>query len=243
MEKVTEDFICGGTEKRSTNFIKDKGKPFSIVKALIDKKFLFNGCEVEQYEWGSIKMSMEGYISQLYEIPLSRERRKQQTRKATDLEPTQFRSLAGTLLWLGKGVLSPAAYASSTMQQKLSNLKVTYLEEANEMVRYIKKFKPYILYNRPANVTRAIVPTFSDASFNINSRKSYLQTGLVLGIRTFTDDETEYFHTLDWVSTKQGRICHTSYGAEIMACAEGYERGYYLKMGIRALLPVSKIRN
>ena len=241
--KVTDDFIYAGTVERTTKFIEDMGKRFSIGKAMIDEKFFFNGCEIEQDDWGSIKMSMEGYLSQLHEIPISRKRKKQQNEKATDLETTQFRSLAGTLLLSGEGVLPPAAYASSTMQQKLSSLKVGHLVEANDIVRDMKKLKPYILYKRPTNVTRAIVSTFSDASFNISSLKSYGQTGLVFGIRTLTKDGSEHFHTLNWVSTKQRRICHSSYGAEILACADGDDRVYYLKMGLRALFPVAKMSN
>ena len=186
---------------------------------------------------------MHGYMKHLQEIPISPERRKQRGDNATEHEISQFRSLAGALLWLGKGVLPPAAYASSNMQQIFSLLKVGHIVEANETVRDIRKLDPTIVYHSPGNVANAILSTFSDASFNITARKSYGQTGLVSGVRTTMQDGSELFHILDWVSTKQRRISHSSYGAEILACAEGDDRGFYLKMGINSLFPKVKMRN
>lgn len=241
--KVTDDFICGGAVKTTTAFIQELQKRFEVGKIIIDGKFLFNGCEIEQDTEGSILMSMRSYMSQLTEISLTRERRKQPKEPASAVEITAFRSLAGTLLWLGKGVLPPAAYASSTMQQRLSMLKVGHLLEANEIVREIKKLKPVLLFRRTGTVIGAVITTFSDASFNITSRKSYGQTGLVSGVRTTMDNGSEMFHMLDWVSTKQRRISHSSYGAEILACAEGDDRGFYLKEGMRSLFPKTMMRN
>lgn len=241
--KVTDDFICGGDIEITTAFIEQLKNRFEVGKIVIDGKFLFNGCEIEQDASGSIQMSMRSYMTQLAEINLTRERRKQLDAPASENEITAFRSLAGTLLWLGKGVLPPAAYASSTMQQKISMLKVGHLLEANEIVRDIKKLQPTLLFRRTGNVTKAMITTFSDASFNITSRKSYGQTGLVLGVRTTMDDGYEMFHMLDWVSTKQRRISHSSYGAEILACAEGDDRGYYLREGMRSLFPKTSMRN
>lgn len=56
-------------------------------------------------------------------------------------------------------------------------------------------------------------------------------------------DGSEQFYVIDWVSTKQKRISHSSYGAEILACAEADDRGYYLKMGLRSLFPKANMRN
>ena len=241
--KVTDDFICGGAVQEITSFMEELKKRFEVGKVVIDSKFHFNGCEIEQNAEGSVRMSMDSYMNELKELPLATERRKQLGEKATASEITHFRSLAGTMLWLAKGVLPPAAYASSAMQQRLSLLKVGHLLEANEMVREIKKLEPVILFRRTEGVIQAILTMFSDASFNISSRKSYGQTGVISGIRTMMKDGKEQFYVIDWVSTKQKRISHSSYGAEILACAEADERGYYLKMGMRSLFPKTGMRN
>ena len=107
--KVADDFICGGSIEESTAFICEMKKRFEVGKVIVNEKFLFNGCEIEQDEQGLITMSMNRYMEQVKEIPVSRERKHQPDEAATPREIKQFRSLAGTLLWLGKGVLPPAA--------------------------------------------------------------------------------------------------------------------------------------
>ena len=241
--KVTDDFICGGAIAVIQSFLEDLKKRFEVGKVIIDSKFHFNGCEIEQDASGSITMMMNGYMKELREISLSKERRKQLNENATESETTLFRSLAGTMLWLGKGVLPPAAYASSAMQQRLSNLKVGHVIEANDMVRDIKKLDPTLFFRQADQVKQAWVTTFSDASFNISSRKSYGQTGVICGIRTTMNEGSEQYYVIDWVSTKQKRISHSSYGAEILACAEADDRGYYIKTGMRSLFPKTGIRS
>lgn len=56
-------------------------------------------------------------------------------------------------------------------------------------------------------------------------------------------DGKEQFYVIVWVSTKQKRITHSSYGAEILACAEADDRGYYLKAGMQSLFPNTAMRN
>lgn len=138
-------------------------------------------------------MSMNSYMKQFSEIPLSRYRRKQPKDKANEREMTEFRSLAGTLPWLGKGVLPLPAYNSSVLQQKLAFLKAGHLVEANAIVRDIKKLQHAIVFHQPTSVVNAILNTFSDASFNISSRKSYGQTGLISGLRIMWNDGTKLF--------------------------------------------------
>ena len=122
--KITDDFICGGALHLITRFVGELEKRFEVGKIVIDAKFSFNGCEIEQDKPGSVRMSINRHMSEVQVIPVSKERKRQVEDAATECEITQFRSLAGTLLWLGKGVLPAAAYASSTMQQKLAFLKV-----------------------------------------------------------------------------------------------------------------------
>lgn len=105
-------------------------------------------------------MSMDSYMEELKDLPMTRERRKQLCEKASESKITQFRSLAGTLLWLGKDVLPPAAYASSAMQQRLSLLKVAHLVEANEMFREIKNLEPVIIFRRNEGIVQVLLTTF-----------------------------------------------------------------------------------
>ena len=127
------------------------------------------------------------------------------------------------------------------MQQRLSLVKIGYLLGANHMVREIKKLEPVILFQKTEGVSQTILTSFSDASFNINSQKG--QAGLTPDIRTKMKDGIDQFYVIKGASTKRKRISHSSYGAEILACAEANDRGYYLKMGMHSLFSKTGIRN
>jgi len=81
----------------------------------------------------------------------------------------------------------------------------------------------------------AYLCAFSDASFNISAAQTYGQTGFVGGL-AIPGADTTTFHALDWSSTKQRRVTYSSFGAEILACAESDDRCYRLRQALRDLL-------
>lgn len=115
--------------------------------------------------------------------------------------------------------------------------------EANDIIRDIRKLSPTIFFPPCAHVVNAVATTFSDASFNISSRKSYGQTGVVSGVRAELSNEINRFYALEWISVKQRRIFHSSYGAEILACADGDDKSYFLRMAMRSLFTSINMRN
>jgi len=50
-----------------------------------------------------------------------------------------------------------------------------------------------------------------------------------------TENQERVFHAIDWASTKQRRVSHSSYGAEILACSDADDRGFYLKQSINCI--------
>lgn len=81
-----------------------------------------------------------------------------------------------------------------------------------------------------------LVATFSDASFIISSSQCYGPTGIITGILIYSGDgEPNIFHAVDWSSAKKRRISYSSYGAEILSCADADDRGFCLKSGLNAL--------
>lgn len=129
------------------------------------------------------------------------------------------------------------------MQKKLVFLKVGHLTQAIEAVWDNTKLTPWILFPRTTRAVQAMLSTLSEASLTISSRKCYGQISLVIGIRTKMEDGSEHFHLLDYVSVKERRIFHWKYSAEISALAEGDDRGFYLRPGMRLLFPKTERRN
>lgn len=235
--KVTDDFLIGGLTPDIIQFINKMKEKFEVGKAVIDESFFFDGCEITQDAAGSIRMTMERYLERLKPIPLPKPRRRQSQEPATETEKKQYRSLAGTLLYLGNGVLPQASFVTSVLQQQISALQVRHLVDANEMVAEIFQLEPVLTFLKPQHVKEAIISSFSDASHPRD--RDYGQSGILCGLRIKEEgsDSQDIFHMVDWTSHKQKRVSYSSYGAEILACATADDRGYYLK---EALTPYSQ---
>ena len=233
--KVTDDFLIGGLVPAIKSFIYRMKLRFQIGKEVVDQKFLFDGCEIEQYKDESIKMSMHRYIDRINLISISRQRRKQMNEPVTEEEKKQYRSLAGTLLYLGNGVLRQAAFVTSMFQQKISALSVRHLVDANNMLTELLNLDPWLKCLKPQKVDSVVISSFSDASHPKD--RDFGQTGIICGLRIQAKGKQDIFHMLDWSSHKQKRVSYSSYGAEILACARAEDRGFYLKEAINSLFP------
>lgn len=83
-------------------------------------------------------MAMEDRMQRIQEILIPEDRRKILLSPADSLETTQYRALANTLLYDGKGILLQACLVASKMEQRLGCLKFEHLLESNVMVRELK---------------------------------------------------------------------------------------------------------
>lgn len=43
---------------------------------------------------------------------------------------------------------------------------------------------------------------------------------------------------IDWASIRQKRVSYSSYGAEILACTEAYDRGFNIKCALKSISPL-----
>ena len=244
--KVTDDFLLGGSTENMRQFTAMLAKRFEVGKVIIDDKIHFDGSEIEQAKEGDITMSMKRYVERLKPIDMSRSRRKMREDTATENEIQQYRSLAATMMYLGNAVLPQASYATSLLQQKLPKIRVEDLITANEVLKDILSLKPQIIFRSPpssTSITEVIVSSFSDAAFNHSDMSGYGQTGLLTGLRIKQRDGVDLYHAIDWSSSKQKRVSYSPYGAEVLACAEADDRGYYIKIGLMSLFPNTKVRN
>lgn len=242
--KVTDDLLMAGSIANMKAFTDKLQRRFNISKIRNNEPINFNGCAISQSNTGDILLSMQSFAKGINRIPLSRSRRKQQNELATPRETTLYKGLAGGLVWLGSGAIPQASFVASNMQQKLGCLKVCHLHEANNMLREILSLTPSILFRSPlGHVIIAQVHTFSDAAFNICKAQHYGQTGMIVGIFFETATQKQLFHLIDWTSHKQRRVSHSSYGAEILACADSDDRGYHLRSSIRSFDPAGNIQH
>jgi len=235
--KVIDDFLIAGNLESIKLFIAKAKKQFEIGTVVVDGKIKFNGSEIVQNARGSTILSMKEYSSRILPINLSRTRKTQVDSVATPDELREYQHLAGVLNFLGKGALPHASFVTSYMLQKIAPLKVSGINTANAMLKEISKLSPVISFLAPKQ-KESIEPflcTFSDAAYNISSKNCYGQTGIFTGI-AIPDGASVLFHPLDWNSSKQRRVTYSSFGSEILACAEADDRTFGLRSATRLLL-------
>lgn len=239
LAKVTDDMLIAGSTAEVKAFITQISGRFPISKAIVNDEIKFNGCDISQDGEDNIKISMEEYLREVKCIDIPAERKKHRLDKVTDSERAAFRSLAGEFVWAGSGALPPASFIGSWMQQRVPRLTVDDLIQANGMLKEMRDMKAEVFYRSPkVQIKKVVVTSFTDAAFNITKSTQYGQTGLVCGIRFVGDGtENDVYHVIDWGSMRQKRVCYSSYGAEILACTEGDDRGYNIKMSLASLFP------
>lgn len=215
------------------DFMKKLETEFDVGKIRIEPKITFAGCTIEQDEEGNVLLFMNDYIKRLVPATLSKARRRERSDAATAEEIHEYRSLAGTLMYLGSAVLSQASFVTLRMQQEIGRLQVSHIIEANAMVAEVLQLKPEIRFIRPLKVSGVSLLSLSDASHGSWSN-NYGQTGILSELKIETSfNEDPVFHPLYWVSNKQRRVTYSSFGAEIFACADAEDRGIDMKYSLQ----------
>lgn len=209
--KVTDDILFAGKIDSMNHFVKLIRKRFEISKEIIDQPVNFNGCKIEKDREGSISINMDAYMQNLEGVEVDRVRRKQTEEKVSCEEYSSYRKLAGELIWAGNGCVPKASFVGSYLQQLAPRLKVSDLTNANRMLAEMKDLSATLLFKKlKSPVEKVEIQTFSDASFNISNSREYGQTGIITGVLVVGQNGEEAFHMIDWASTKQRRVTHSS---------------------------------
>lgn len=109
----------------------------------------FLGCTIRLKTKRNITLTMEDYAEKMKEISIQKCRQVDTYQRATDGETHDYRSMAGTLLYLNQAVLPYASFIASKMQQKLGALRVCDIIEANSILREMKHLNPKYLFKSP----------------------------------------------------------------------------------------------
>lgn len=162
--KTFEYFLITWITEAIDEFLNQLRKRFKVVHGQRGSSSKFNGCELNKNEDGYGLMYMEKYLERFTPVKLSSDMRRKDNEKATDEKTNSYRSMAGTLMHLGNGVLRQAEFLTSFMQKRLNELRVMHLNTANGMLKELMISARKITYQiPPPNHTSKII-TFSDAS-------------------------------------------------------------------------------
>lgn len=123
------------------------------------------------------------------------------------------------------------------MQQKLGDLRVSHLLDANRMTNELKPLHHGVIFKSPLRPADITICTFTDASHG-GLDEVYGQTVCISGLRiTQSGGLPTLFHGIYWSSHKQKQVSYSSFGAEIIAAANGDDRGFNLKGIFLELFP------
>lgn len=122
------------------------------------------------------------------------------------------------------------------MKQNTPNPTVRHVIEANRMVKELKDLSSTITFRRTEGKPKDMkIWNYPDAPLNVVAGRGYGQIGIVTGLMVQSETNEKVFHPVDWGSSKLKRVSHSSYGAEILACADADDRGFYRKEPLRSV--------
>lgn len=126
------------------------------------------------------------------------------------------------MIWIVSAVALPqATHIGSAMQQRVQLVKSSDLLNVRGFLEEMRDLRAVIWFTAASKDDRATVLSFSEPAFNISESSWYCQTGILTGIFFGNaKEEGRKCHTINWSSSEQPRINHSSYGTEILACTE-----------------------
>lgn len=136
-------FITGtGTEMRK--LLEELESGFDVESVSLGGIFFSNGFEVESklHSKSSISLSMRDYINSLHTLDISRARARHVAERATEVERTDYRVLAGTFIYLGTSIVPHSSFETSIMHRKLGVLLVLILLDTKNFLEGILRMAP-----------------------------------------------------------------------------------------------------
>jgi Reverse transcriptase (RNA-dependent DNA polymerase) len=239
LAKVVDDLLVAGSIPSIQDFHNHLCNRFKVGRFVCNESFVFNALQITQDDASfAVTLDMHAFVPKIFLLDISSNRRKDPSLSATADERYQYQSLAGTLNFYGHGVLPPACFAASHLQQQLGNLQVQHLVQANTLVKQLLHLQPVCYYSAlPVELQSCHLFALSYAA-HVNS---YGQSGYVAGIEFKCSTGFSIFHCIDWSSSKQSRVSFSSIGSEILAAASAVDRGYALTASINFLFPSSPV--
>lgn len=179
--KFFDDILFFGSPPNLNQFHKDIDRRFSVCLFLKGHDFIFNRLTVHQSTNYSVVLDTKEYFDRIIPSDLTKERIKQIDAECTLQDTTAYLSLAGSIKFLGNGVLPQAAFAASYLLRSVGSLKVSKLFTAKNVLKELKALESVRSFKSLTSVHSTISTylCFSDA---IQGSSSYRKTGYVSGV-------------------------------------------------------------
>lgn len=186
-----DSFLIVGTRNNVDRFTATLNKQFKLGCLNSGSIVMFLGYELPKDPSGSATISVNDEADRISPIKLDKVGKQQDVRNTDSADTKSFHSFARTLLYLGQAVIRQACLMASKMQQRLGPLRVSYITEANTMVRELLRWRRSVKFTKVRNNKPISIVSFSNAS-HAGSREMYGQSGILTGLKIESGSQITY---------------------------------------------------
>lgn len=198
---------------------------------------VFCGRRYKQVENG-ISVDQQEYADTADFIRTPTVRARETDAPLTPAEETNFRSVAGVLLWLTLHTRPDLASALSLSQD--SNKRIINLVNVEKALAYARKTSLQTIMIRKIDMSDACIIAYGDSSW-ANAAGFKSQAGLVIGLAekgALTADGGTW-SLLAWRSYRIKRVCRSTLAAETSACDVALDLAEYIRKIMVEMLNVN----
>ena len=213
----------------------DESLGLAVWKAAV---FVYCGKRITQDEEDfSITVDMTEYHENLKPVPVPLHRKREPESPLTPGEQKQLRAILGSLQWLVSQVRVDLGFQLSTLQG--DRQVVGTLLRANALVRQAKQNSSFALRYLPMDLKSCGLLVVTDASLGnvckngsadgsvsdrVYSQATYF---IMVADKNLMSGKPGRFNLVDARSHRLGRVCRSTFGAELLSSEEGLDAGQY----------------
>ncbi len=219
-----DNYVYAGTPSEITAFESFLQEEFHVGE-LEHGRFVVYGCEIEQHTDMSATVRQRAKLAEVpTQLPRSvADKARSGNEPATPAELTDFKSILGKLLFVGRLTQPVLLRIASHFATKTLSLRAHHLKDLEAQLRHWKRVEPCIHFARPARPSPFILDVYTDAAMS-SKKDPYARGGYVIYRRC-----GDIVHPIHWSSRKLRRVARSSTTAEILATADAFDMGLYLK--------------
>ena len=231
-----DDLLMGGNA-RARKLLDELGRELGFG-SLESGSFVYCGKRITQDEEDfSITVDMTEYHENLKPVPVPLHRKREPESPLTPGEQKQLRAILGSLQWLVSQVRVDLGFQLSTLQG--DRQVVGTLLRANALVRQAKQNSSFALRYLPMDLKSCGLLVVTDASLGnvckggsadgsvsdrVYSQATYF---IMVADKNLMSGKPGRFNLVDARSHRLGRVCRSTFGAELLSSEEGLDAGQY----------------
>ena len=233
-----DDFMAVYAETFNLDILRNLFSWGSVTLVSSEKPGTYRGKEISLHQVNGkwhYQVTQRDFIQTMHVGKLAKGRLQGDPQLTTD-EVKEYRSICGSLQWLG-GQTRPDVCATTSLTHRGGAAQIQDLHKLYQVMEHVKESKDQglIFAGIPLNLASVIV-TLTDSSW-ANAEKHKSQYGLLVTLcPPQVTQVTCGAVLLDWKSGRSPRVCRSTLAAEACAADEGRDRASFVNYFLTELL-------